>query len=75
MLDAPKGYRYWIDGDNGTELSPDAPEWAVKEFQDYIKLMSEESKNDIVVHAQAPRENLSAFFVPKNGGKNETSDK
>ena len=51
MLTAPKGYKYWIDGDNGTELSPDAPDWAVKEFQDYIKMMSEESKNDIVVHA------------------------
>ena len=51
MLTAPKGYKYWIDRDNGTELSPDAPDWAVKEFQDYIKLMSEESKNDIVVHA------------------------
>lgn len=71
MLTAPKGYKYWIDGDNGTELSPDAPDWAVKEFQDYIHAMSEEAEDGIVVHAQAPRENLSAFFVPKNRRKHE----
>ena len=50
MLTAPKGYKYWIDRDNVTELSPDAPEWAVKEFQEYMEAMSGEAEDDIVVH-------------------------
>ena len=49
MLDVPKGYKYWIDGDNGTELSPDAPDWAVKEFQEYMKFMSEKPEDGMII--------------------------
>ena len=50
MLDTPRGYKYWTNGDNGTVLSPDAPDWAVQEFQDYMKLMSEKAEDDIIIH-------------------------
>ena len=47
MLTVPKGYEYCIDDEN---ISPDAPEWAVKEFQEYMEAMSGEAEDDIVVH-------------------------
>ncbi|HEM6309725.1 TPA: hypothetical protein VB881_000044 [Streptococcus suis] len=50
MLSTPKGYKFWIDGENGTELSSDAPDWAVREFQDYMNMMLEESEDDVVIH-------------------------
>ena len=48
MLTVPKGYEYWIDDES---ISPAAPEWAVKEFQEYMKAMSDEAEEDVVIHA------------------------
>lgn len=46
MLTAPKGYKYWINGNHGTELSSDAPDWAVEEFRSYQKMMSNSGISD-----------------------------
>ncbi|KRK64593.1 hypothetical protein FC72_GL000320 [Companilactobacillus tucceti DSM 20183] len=35
MLDGPKGLIYWIDTEEGSKISKDAPEWAKKEFEEY----------------------------------------
>lgn len=40
MLMMPKGYEFWIKGDNGVNvISPDAPEWAKKEFEKYQNML------------------------------------
>lgn len=40
MLIVPKGLKYWIQDKDGSHIDPSAPEWAKKEFQEYMKLMS-----------------------------------
>lgn len=46
MLTVPKGYEYWTD--DGA-IRPDAPEWAVKEFEEYMEVMSDGTE-DVIVH-------------------------
>ncbi|NQL65133.1 hypothetical protein HO447_00480 [Streptococcus suis] len=48
MLTVPKGYEYWLDDDG---IRQDAPEWAVKEFQEYMEAMSGRAEDDVVIHA------------------------
>ena len=38
MLTQPKGYEYWVHEGNVT-IREDAPEWAKKEFDDYMEQM------------------------------------
>lgn len=40
MLDRPKGIEYWIQDKDGSHIDPNAPEWAKKEFHEYMKLMN-----------------------------------
>lgn len=46
MLPAPKGLKYWIDGPNGPELVSNAPEWAKKEFCEYMAEMKVKTTKD-----------------------------
>lgn len=46
MMPAPKGLEYWIDGPDGTVLASDAPDWAKKEFQQYMSEIDNQNKSD-----------------------------
>ncbi|MEE8823428.1 hypothetical protein LASUN_10400 [Lentilactobacillus sunkii] len=46
MLDAPKGLEYWKEGKNGDYIDPKAPEWAKKEYLEYMKLMTPKTDKD-----------------------------
>lgn len=45
MLTQPKGYEYWVHEGNVT-IRDDAPEWAKKEFDDYMEKMDESVNAD-----------------------------
>lgn len=46
MLTAPKGYEYWqYDEDDKLIIDPEAPEWAKKEFNDYMNQFNEAEKS------------------------------
>ncbi|MGF2384673.1 hypothetical protein [Lentilactobacillus otakiensis] len=49
MLDEPKGEKYWINTDTELKIDPNAPEWAKKEFKEYMKLMSNKPDKDGMV--------------------------
>lgn len=47
MLTKPKGYEYWETDENGKNIiSDDAPEWAKKEFEEYIRKFDASIKPD-----------------------------
>lgn len=53
MLDQPKGDKYWVQTENGLDIDPNAPEWAKKEFHEYMKLMSgKPDKHGIITQYQ-----------------------
>lgn len=46
MLVAPKGLEYWKDDKDGTHIDPKAPDWAKKEFLEYMTLMTPKTDKD-----------------------------
>lgn len=49
MLEQPRGFKYWkVDKDGNQIISPDAPEWAKKEFVEYQEMMSGKTNGDLI---------------------------
>ena len=64
MLTQPKGYEYWVHEGNVT-IREDAPEWAKKEFDDYMEQMDESVNADedgIVTDKQHLTKKVECYF-------------
>ena len=50
MMEEPKGMKYWyIDERERWQIEDDAPEWAKKEFDEYMKSVNPEPDEDGIV--------------------------
>lgn len=51
MIDEPRGMKYWYIDEKAEQwrIKDDAPEWAKKEFEEYMKAVNPEPDDDGII--------------------------